>query len=342
MRNKPFARYRKATAQARGFCPAPPFLARLSLALLLVLAGGTAHIPPPLPSGGPATLRFALIGDTPYSAAEAAALDSMIAEINREDLAFVIHVGDITGGRGPCTDEWLEARKRQFEKFRHPFVIVPGDNEWVDCHRTGFDPMERLSKFRELFESGDTSLADPSLKLERQSGPYGEYREHMRWIAANVLFVGVNVQGSNNNLGRTPAMDAEYRARMAAVFAWLEDSVQLAEKRRVAGIVIFAQGDPDFEGKMRRKGSNGFAEFRNALRDLALRFGKPVLFVNGDTHLYKLDQPIADPATGRPLHNFTRVVVFGSPQTRWIRAGIAPSSPQLFQVSPVPQPAPGP
>jgi len=211
----------------------------------------------------------------------------------------------------------------------------------VDCHRSGFDPMERLGKFRELFESGDASLGNRSLRLERQPGRYAEYREHMRWIAADVLFVGVNVQGSNNNLGRTPAMDAEHRARMAAVFAWLEDSVRLAEQRRLAGMLIFAQGDPDFEGKMRRKGSNGFADFRDALRDLALRFGKPVLFVNGDTHLYKLDQPIADPATGRPLQNFTRVVVFGSPQTRWVRAGIAPSSPQLFQVSPVPQPAPG-
>ena len=315
---------------------------RLLFVLLLALAGCTAHVPRPLPSAVGPGLEFALIGDTPYSASEAAALDSMIEEINREDLAFVIHVGDITGGQGPCTDAWFEARKRQFEKFRHPFVIVPGDNEWVDCHRTGFDPMERLKKFRELFESGDTSLGNRGLRLERQSGRYREYREHVRWIAANVLFVGVNVQGSNNNLGRTPAMDAEHRARMAAVFAWLEDSVQLAEKRRVAGILIFAQGDPDFEGKMRRKGSNGFAEFRNALRDLALRFGKPVLFVNGDTHLYKLDQPIADPATGRPLHNFTRVVVFGSPPTRWIRAGIAPSSPQLFQLSPVLQPAPGP
>ena len=314
---------------------------RRLIVLLAALAGCAAHIPPPLPSAFHPPISFALIGDTPYSEAEASALDSMIEEINREDLAFVIHVGDITGGQGPCTDAWLEARKRQFEKFRHPFVIVPGDNEWVDCHRSGFDPMERLSKFRGLFESGDTSLANRSLRLERQSGRHGEYREHLRWTAANVLFVGVNVQGSNNNLGRTPAMDAEHRARMAAVFAWLEDSVRLAEKRRLAGILIFTQGDPDFEGKMRRKGSNGFAEFRNALRDLALRFGKPVLFVNGDTHLYKLDQPIADPATGRPLQNFTRVVVFGSPQTRWIRAGIAPSSPQLFQLSPVLQPAPG-
>ena len=323
-------------------CPAPPFLACLSLALLLAIGGCTAHIPPPLPSAFHPPFGFALIGDTPYNEAEADELDRMIDQMNGEDLAFVIHVGDITGGEGPCTDEWLAARKRQFEKFRHPFVIVPGDNEWVDCHRSGFDPLERLRKFRELFESGDTSLANRSLKLERQSGRYGEYREHLRWIAADVLFVGVNVQGSNNNLGRTPAMDAEHRARMAAVLAWLEDSVRLAEQRRLAGILIFAQGDPDFEGKMRRKGSTGFADFRNALRDLALKFRKPILFVNGDTHLYKLDQPIADPASGRPLENFTRVVVFGSPQTRWVRAGIDPSSPQLFQVSPAPQSAPRP
>jgi Calcineurin-like phosphoesterase len=314
----------------------------LARALLLALAACTAHLAPPLPSAERTALQFALIGDTPYSGVEAAALDSMIDDINREDLAFVIHVGDITSGQGPCTDEWLAARKRQFEKFMHPFVIVPGDNEWVDCHRSGFDPMERLAKFRELFESGDTSLANRSLKLERQSGRYAEYREHLRWIAADVLFVGVNVQGSNNNFGRTPAMDAEHRWRMAAVLAWLEDSVRLAERRHLAGILVFAQGDPDFEGKMRRKGSTGFADFRNALRDLALRFGKPVLFVNGDTHLYKLDQPIADPASGRPLENFTRVVVFGSPQTRWIRAGIDPTSPRLFQVSPAPQSAPAP
>jgi hypothetical protein len=308
---------------------------RLASAVLLALAACTAHIPPPLQSAVSGVLTFALIGDTPYNAAEAAALDSMIEEINREDLAFVIHVGDITGGQGPCTDEWLEARKRQFEKLMHPFVIVPGDNEWLDCHRSGFDPIERLKKFRELFESGDTSLANRSLRLERQSGRYEEYREHLRWIAGNVLFVGVNVQGSNNNLGRTPAMDAEHRARMAAVFAWLEDSLRLAERRNLAGMLIFAQADPDFEGRMRRK-ADGFAGFRNALRELALRFGKPVLFVNGDTHLYKLDQPLADPATGRPLQNFTRVIVFGSPQTRWIRAGIAPASPQLFQLAPAP------
>jgi hypothetical protein len=285
-------------------------------------------------------MSFALIGDTPYNEFEANALDAMIDQMNGEDLALVIHVGDITGGLGPCSDAWFEARKRQFERSKHPFVIVPGDNEWVDCHRTGMDPMERLKRFRELFESGDESLGERRIRLERQSGPYAEYREHLRWIAGGVLFVGINVQGSNNNLGRTAAMDAEHRARMAAVLAWLQDSLRLARDRGVAGMLIFAQGDPDFEGKIRRK-LDGFAEFRDALRDLALSFGKPVLFVNGDTHFYKLDKPLVDPRTGRPAENFTRVVVFGSPQTRWIRAGIDLSSPQIFAVSPVPQSSPG-
>ena len=322
----------------QGAAPRSALLARLVPALLVALAGCTAHIPPPLPSAFHPPLGFALIGDTPYSEAEATALDLVIDEMNAEDLAFVIHVGDITGGRGPCSDAWMEARKRQFERSRHPVVVVPGDNEWVDCHRSGRDPLERLAKFRELFESGDFSLGETRIRLERQSGLYAKYREHVRWIAGNVLFVGVNVPGSNNNLGRTAAMDAEYRERMAAVLAWLQDSLRLARERDLAGIAIFAQADPDFERRMHHKGGDGFAAFRDALRDLAVAFGKPVLFVHGDTHLYRLDRPLLDPRTGRPLANFARVIVFGSPQTRWVRGGVDASAPALFEISPRPSP----
>ncbi|MGB5081785.1 MAG: metallophosphoesterase family protein [Burkholderiales bacterium] len=304
-------------------------------ALLLGLGACAAHPPSSLPSPG-GGIAFALIGDTPYGGFEARALDSMIEEMNREDLAFVIHVGDITSGRGPCGDEWFEARKRQFGKSRHPFILIPGDNDWVDCHRTGFDPLERLGRFREIFESGDRSLGERGLRLERQSGRYSDYREHLRWISADVLFLGVNVPGGNNNLGRTPAMDAEHRSRMAAVRAWLDEGERLAGERRLSGMVIFAQGDPRFETAGRCTGADGFAEFRAALRDLALRFGKPVLFVNGDTHFHRIDEPLSDPATGRPLPNFTRVVVYGSPFTHWIRADIAPSSERLFRVNPAP------
>jgi predicted phosphodiesterase len=304
------------------------------LVLIFWLAGCAA----PSLHAQSAAITFALIGDTPYSRFETYALDSMIEELNRADLAFVIHVGDITAGNGPCSDAWFEERKRQFQKLNHPFVIVPGDNDWVDCHRSGLDPIDRLNKFRELFESGNESLGQRSLRLERQSDDprHAEYREHMRWISGNVLFVGLNVQGSNNNLGRTPQMDAEYRRRMAAVFAWLDDSAKLARQRNLAGMLIFAQADPDFEGRFRRKASDadGFLEFRNALRALALAFKKPILFVHGDTHNYRFDHPFADPATGKSMRNFARAIVFGSPQTRWVRATIDAEDPLLFRVAP--------
>ncbi len=107
-------------------------------------------------------------------------------------------------------------------------------------------------------------------------------------------------------------------------------------------MLVFAQADPDFEGKTKRREPDGFAEFRDALRDLALKFRGPILFVHGDSHFYRLDQPIADPATGESLRNFTRAIVFGSPQTRWIRVNIDPSSPQVFRLSPVFRASPDP
>jgi len=57
-----------------------------------------------------------------------------------------------------------------------------------------------------------------------------------------VLFVGLNVQGSNNNLAHC-GDGREHRARMDAVLAWLQDSLRLARARDLAGILIFAQAD---------------------------------------------------------------------------------------------------
>jgi len=305
--------------------------------LLAVLLAGCAA---PLPDPGEHDLAFALMGDTPYSMAEVRALDELIDDLNGRDLAFVVHLGDITGGRGPCTDQWFEARKAQFQRIRHPFVLIPGDNEWVDCHRSGFDPLERLDRIRQLFHSGEESLGARAMPLERQSSDprFSEYREHVRWIAAGAVFVGLNVQGSNNNLGRTPQMDEEYRRRMRAVRAWLDQSIDLAVRRGLAGAVILVQADPDFEGRLRRRPGvpDGYAEFRDALRQAALRLGKPVLFVHGDGHIYRQDRPLSDPSTGEPIRNFFRVEVPGSPQVRWLKAGIGREHPGLFAVAPAP------
>ena len=303
----------------------------LSLALA-VLAGCASPLSRPADKG----IAFGILGDTPYNQAEVAQLDALIERLNGEELAFVVHVGDITSGAGPCTNEWFEARRRQFNRVRHPFIVIPGDNDWTDCHRSGMDPMDRLSKFRELFLAGNVSLGGSPMTVDRQSGAHAEYREHMRWEAGNVLFVTLNVQGSNNNLGRTPAMDAEFRARMAAVHAWLDQAERVVTQKRMAGLVVLIQANPDFEETWLKKtqpgAPDGFADFRNALRTLAKRLGKPILFVHGDTHSYQLDQPLKDPATGTTIVNFTRLEVWGSPWVRWVRGSLHPSAPVPFYV----------
>ncbi|MBI3370563.1 MAG: metallophosphoesterase [Betaproteobacteria bacterium] len=284
------------------------------LVALLALALGACAAQAPH-AAGPA---FALMGDVPYSQAQANLLDAMIDEINAEPLEFVVHLGDITDGDGPCTDEWLEARQRQFARIRHPFVLVLGDNEWTDCHRSGFDPMERLARLRTLFHSRDPQLP----RFERQSG---EYPEHVRWIALRTLFVTLNVPGSNNNFGRTPEMDAEYAQRMRAVEAWLENSFELAARENLSAVALLMQANPIFERQSARE-RDGYSGLRMVLARHASRFPGPVLLAHGDTHWYRND---------RPVPNLQRVEVFGSPYVRWLRAGFPAAGARDFPARPV-------
>jgi hypothetical protein len=268
------------------------------LAFAAVLVSVACAPAPPRPEG----FAFALLGDIPYSQAHANLLEGLIDEMNANRLGFVVHLGDITAGNGPCTDEWLEARRRQFERLRHPFVLVFGDNEWTDCHRSGFDPLERLAKLRALFHSRDPDLP----RFARQSG---EYPEHARWVAADTLFVALNVPGSNNNLGRTAEMDAEHAQRMRMVKEWLADSFALAGRERLAAVAVLLQANPNFEHQPVR-GRDGYAELRAALDRHALDFARPVLVAHGDTHTYRSDLP-------RP--HLQRIEVFGWPHAGWVQ-----------------------
>lgn len=293
-------------------------------ALLALLLAGCAAAP-----RAPSALELALLGDTPYSQAQANLLDAMIDEMNAAPLAFAVHVGDITSGQGPCSNAWLEARKRQLERSAHGLVLLPGDNEWTDCWREGFDPLERLSFWRRLFCTGDHSLGERPIPLERQSSDprFPEYCENVRWSAANVEFVGVNVPGSNNGLGRSPRMDEEYAQRMRAVLAWLEESFARAARERRAAVVVLMQADPQFEPEGRGK-PDGYAGLREALVSHAESFRGRVLLVHGDSHAYR-DDAVAP--------NLRRIEVFGAPAVRWLRASVAPSDPRIFRVSPAPQ-----
>jgi len=277
---------------------------------------------------------FGAFGDTPYFAFEELRLEKLIPEMNARPLAFVLHVGDLKSSHDHCDDKLYLRRKKLFDSIAHPFVIIPGDNDWTDCHRKSggtYDPLERLRYFRALFYS-----VDPALAIERESEQPGfaEYVENMRWTTGAILFVTVHVVGSNNNLGRTPEADEEYHRRNAADLYWLRESFSLARERGLLGIVIAMHADTHLESSAARIARSGFGDVVAALREETIAFARPVLLIHGDGHTFRFDHPLRDPDTGAPIPDFTRLEVFGAPTAGWVEVSVDPERAPMFSVEP--------
>ena len=287
-------------------------------------------------------IAFGLFGDTPYNRWEREHLPDLIAEMDGENLAFVIHDGDIKSGDGVCSDEAFKDILAVFRKSAHPLVYVPGDNDWTDCHRKSngrYDPVERLDKLREWFYPDDFSLGRRRLKLERQSHDpaFARYRENVRWEIGGALFVALNVPGSDNNFHGTRRIGgpvAEFIERSAANRVWLAQAFALARARKLAGILIAMQGNPGFHAANAGKPSPGYRDVLIQLREETQAFAGQVVLVHGDTHQHRIDQPMEDPDTGETVRNFTRVETFGSPFFGWVRGQIDAADPRVFSFSP--------
>src|SRR5918999_999921 len=302
--------------------------------LLVVLLSGCA-------SG---RFDFALVGDQQYDAESEAQFPRLLADIDRAEVHFVVHVGDFKPGTTvPCTDELLRGRKAQLDASRHPLIYTPGDNDWTDCHNPkagGFVPEERLSALRRIFFADRPSLGRRKLELERQP----QFPENARWRRGGVVFLTLHIVGSNNNLDNAE----EYRGRMAANVAWMREAFALAKAENAAAVAIFTQANPRFErsypgGRVTAlsigpppKTPSGFAGFLSILEKEVLAFGKPVLFLHGDTHYLRIDKPLFRAGEfgggdrGRQIESFTRVEIYGYPEAHWLRVGVDARNASVF------------
>jgi len=268
-----------------------------------------------------ASFTFAALGDAPYYDHEEQPFIEMIAEMNRETLAFAVHVGDFKSGHSVCSDDVYRQRREWFDLSRHPFVFVPGDNEWSDCWRRlagGYDTKERLRRLREIFFAEPTTLGQQRLALTRQSDVDAKhpYPEHARWVHEGVMFVTLNVPGSYNNFARDRA---EFKVRDAAVRAWITQSFRVARASRLGAVVLIMQANPwAVTGPLR----HGYTPLLETVTAETLEFGGEVVLIHGDTHRYRVDQPLLHPETRRPVRNFTRIEVFGSPTVNWVRVRV--------------------
>ena len=78
---------------------------------------------------------------------------------------------------------------------------------------------------------------------------------------------------------------------------------------------------------------SGYTQFLAQLVSETDQFKGQVLLVHGDTHYFKVDKPLYNPAKALP--NLTRVQTFGSPSIHWVRVSVDPRTPNVFSIQPV-------
>ena len=286
----------------------------------------------PLPRN---SFAFAVFGDGPYRPSERGRVARLIDDVNRADVEWFLHVGDILNGS--CSDSALARALRTLNTIRHPVLYTPGDNEWTDCHRRSFQPLDRLRRIRAMyFASPSRSIGATAMPVESQSANprWKEFVENARWRRGGFLFVTVHVVGSSNGTvafrGRTAADDSAVVRRTAAALDWLDSAFAVAKADSLSGVVIAIHADPRFAHVTR----NPFAAFLARLEEHTSAFPGQVLLIHGDSHQYTVDHPLKRASTGEPLANFTRLETFGSPDIGWVRVVVDSVAGRVVEVEP--------
>lgn len=313
------------------------------LPVLLSLAGFLlpACKGPPPPDDPPGSFAFSAMGDAPYYFWEELQFERLLRQLDGQDLAFALSVGDILWR--PCSDEMYRQRRAYFDSLRHPLIYTPGDNEWTDCHRRapgGYEPLERLRSLRAIFfDDPSRSLGGRALALEAQaeSDEFGEFVENARWSHDGVVFTTVHLVGSRNALdpfaARTAADDEEAWRRTRAAASWIREAFAVARATGARAVVVAHHADPAF-GDEDPGYREAFEPYLRTLEEEVAAFDGPILLVHGDSHDLIIDRPLIDRATGRRLDNLTRLEVPGSPIVGWVRVVVDPGAAPGFTFQP--------
>ncbi len=339
--------------------------AATALAIALAISGlAVAH-------DRDSSYAIGLWGDLPYSDEQArTGVPNLIADMNKQDLKFTVHNGDLKAGSGTpgsvtpttCSNALYLQALGFFNSLRAPAIFTPGDNDWTDCDRPAngsFPSRERLDFERSLFFSTAFSLGKRKLHQDVQTEPLClgvnspvPCVENRRWTVGGVTYATLNVAGSCNNLCDTAPDPQEWEARNRANIVWLMETFSEAGARHSVAVMLIAQANPgwDLSDPTRAPlrdprtlaettSPDGYKDYLLALRDEVIAFGKPVAYVHGDLHYFRVDKPLLD-AQGRRVENFTRVETYGNNaangnnDVNWVKVVVSPHSREVFAYQP--------
>lgn len=177
---------------------------------------------------------------------------------------FLIHLGDIF----PSAKKRPEAEYKKvadiLRQAKLPTFIVPGDNEWNDLE----NPAEGLKFWRTHFLHFDKQYKC-AWTVHRQE----KRDENFAWTSKGVLLIGLNLPG-----GRVHDK-AEWKERLQDNADWVRDCMA-KWKKDVRACVVMAQATPVKDHE----------PFFKAFASHCQEFGKPVLYLHADGHVWQVQK----------------------------------------------------
>jgi len=252
----------------------------------------------------------------------------------------------------PGDNEWSDCHKLAegggiWNKTTHQIdYVLDASGNPVDF--ANGDPITNLALVRSIFyPNPGVSLGGRKKEVFSQAQYFdasnhpgdSAFVENVMWVQSKVLFVTVDLPGGSNNdqdiWYGAPAMSArqaaEIPARTGADLRWLDQAFDLAQHdTEIQAVVIVAQADM-WDAEKGPAHQAGYEPFVQNIAQHTTAFGKPVLMLNGDSHVYRSDDPLlaTDPLNymhpGYNVPNFHRIVVHGSTfPLEWMRLTVDP------------------
>ncbi|MEI8299735.1 MAG: hypothetical protein WCH32_17180 [Pseudomonadota bacterium] len=173
------------------------------------------------------------------------------------------------------------------------------------------NPVSNLDLVRSLFFSNpghtlgaDSKVVSQRTHYDRRFAGDAAFVENVYFMRNDVLVVAVNVPGGSNNdqdvWYGAPTMSAQQAAEIAvrtgATTRWLDKAFKVAQSEGAKAVIIMTQADMwDLDGNTAGH-LTGYEPIIASIASNVAAFAKPVLLFNGDSHLFRSDNPLVQGA----------------------------------------------
>ncbi len=270
------------------------------VALLSLVGCATANTEGNAPAAqaqsvAPGSLVLAVTGDGPRGEEDWTLLPEYFEAEKADGRAkYLIHTGDLCKGSQLFDAGYSAKVAALYRRSPIPVIFVVGDNEWNDQP----DPDASWPLWEKDFMRHYEAYPNGP-KVARQEG----YPENIAWMEDGVLLIGINlVSGFMHD-----AEEWGYRHRANA--EWVDHNLALHGDDAYA-VVLIAQAAP----------KRVHEDFLTPFVESVAAYGKPVLYVHGDGHVWQIEENWRAP-------NLTRIQVDQVTRARPVHIIVSPENP---------------